>query len=260
MNKRAFLKLLSTLMAMPVVSPVLAWALGEKLKNWAGNIEYSTERLYSPSSSEQVRDFVGKQAKLKVLGTRHCFNGIADSADYLLSLKAMDKVITLDPSARTVTIEAGMAYGQLCPYLDGKGFALHNLASLPHISVAGACSTATHGSATKRALILVCPQNRLGSLCLWLVFCRRNEPLPTDRKSTAGLSSVIDLKNEFTGDIERNWQGNYWMAGAIGIRRRIVLDHTDPPFLVLCAENAALYTVSITNAVPPVIDRLPEEA
>jgi len=146
MNKRAFLKLLSTLMAMPVVSPVLAWALGEKLKNWAGNIEYSTERLYSPSSSEQVRDFVGKQAKLKVLGTRHCFNGIADSADYLLSLKAMDKVITLDPSARTVTIEAGMTYGQLCPYLDGKGFALHNLASLPHISVAGACSTATHGS------------------------------------------------------------------------------------------------------------------
>jgi alditol oxidase len=68
MNKRAFLKLLSTLMAIPVVSPVLAWALGEKLKNWAGNIEYSTERLYSPNSSEQVGDFVGKQSKLKVLG------------------------------------------------------------------------------------------------------------------------------------------------------------------------------------------------
>jgi xylitol oxidase len=131
---------------MPVVSPVLAWALGEKLKNWAGNIEYSTERLYSPNSSEQVRDFVRKQEKLKVLGTRHCFNGIADSADYLLSLKAMDKVVTLDPNARTVTIEAGISYGQLCPYLDGQGFALHNLASLPHISVAGACSTATHGS------------------------------------------------------------------------------------------------------------------
>src|SRR6202043_2940750 len=89
------------------------------------------------------------QAKLKVLGPRHCFNRIADSADYLLSLKAMDKVITLDPSARTVTINAGMTYGQLCPYLDGKGFALHNLASLPHISIAGACSTATHGSGEK---------------------------------------------------------------------------------------------------------------
>jgi alditol oxidase len=133
-------------MAMPVVSPALVWALGEKLKNWAGNFEYSTERLYSANSLQEVRDFVGKQARLKVLGTRHCFNRIADSTDYLLSLKAIDEVVTLDPHARTVTIEAGMTYGQLCPYLDGKGFALHNLASLPHISVAGACSTATHGS------------------------------------------------------------------------------------------------------------------
>jgi hypothetical protein len=83
-NKPAFLKLLSTLMTMPVVSPVLAWALGEKLQNWAGNIGYTTERLDSPNSSEQVRDFVGKQAKRKVLGTRHCFNGIADSAEHFV--------------------------------------------------------------------------------------------------------------------------------------------------------------------------------
>src|ERR1700719_337999 len=58
----------------------------------------------------------------------------------------MDQVVALDPAARTVTLETGIPYGQLCPYLQGKGFALHNLASLPHISVAGACSTATHGS------------------------------------------------------------------------------------------------------------------
>jgi xylitol oxidase len=81
-----------------------------------------------------------------VLGTRHCFNNIADSTHSLLSLKSMDQVVALDSEARTVTVDAGMTYGQLCPYLDGKGFALHNLASLPHISIAGACSTATHGS------------------------------------------------------------------------------------------------------------------
>src|SRR5258708_22331657 len=61
----------------------------------------------------------------------------------------MDQVVALDPRARTVTVEAGMSYGQLCPYLHDKGFALHNLASLPHISIAGACSTATHGSGDK---------------------------------------------------------------------------------------------------------------
>ena len=48
-----------------------------------------------------------------------------------------------------MTVEAGVTYGQLGPYLDRQGFALHNLASLPHISVAGACSTATHGSGEK---------------------------------------------------------------------------------------------------------------
>ena len=61
----------------------------------------------------------------------------------------MDQVVALDPKARTVTVEAGMSYGQLCPYLHEKGFALHNLASLPHISIAGACATATHGSGVK---------------------------------------------------------------------------------------------------------------
>lgn len=53
--------------------------------------------------------------------------------------------------------------------------------------------------------------------CLWLVFLRWNEPLPTDRKSAAGLSSVIEPENEFTGDIERNWQGNHWSARAGGM-------------------------------------------
>src|ERR1019366_1302025 len=61
----------------------------------------------------------------------------------------MHEVVALDVEARTVTVDAGITYGQLCPYLDGKGWALHNLASLPHISVAGACSTATHGSGEK---------------------------------------------------------------------------------------------------------------
>ena len=99
------------------------------------------------------------------------------------------------------------------------------------------------GSHTKkRALILVCPQNRLGSLCLRLVFFRWHEPLPTDRKSAAGLAAVIELINEFAGDIEGNRQGNHSRAGAIGGSRRIILDHTDPPLPVLCAEKPGACT------------------
>jgi xylitol oxidase len=149
MTKRTFIKLLAAALGCPVVLRLFAWAGGERLKNWAGNLEYSTDRLYAATSLQQIRDYVKKENKLKVLGTRHCFNNIADSKDSLLSLKPMNEVIAIDPAARTVTVAAGITYGQLCPYLDGKGFALHNLASLPHISVAGACTTATHGSGEK---------------------------------------------------------------------------------------------------------------
>src|ERR1700682_2909847 len=149
MNKRTFIKLLSATVAGPVVSRLLAWVPKDKLKNWAGNFEYSTGDLYSANSLEQVREFVKKQSQLKVLGTRHCFNRIADSKQHFLSLKSMQQMVSLDPETHTVTVGAGMTYGRLCPLLHSKGFALHNLASLPHISVAGSCSTATHGSGDK---------------------------------------------------------------------------------------------------------------
>src|SRR5258707_4155239 len=146
MKKRTFIRLFAAVDASPVISPLLAWASKDKLKNWASNLEYSTDRLYSANSLEQVQSYVKKQSKLKVLGTRHCFNNIADSTNNFLSVKSMDEVVALEPDARTVTVDAGVTYGQLCPHLHNKGFALHNLASLPHISIAGACSTATHGS------------------------------------------------------------------------------------------------------------------
>jgi xylitol oxidase len=135
--------------ASPLVSPLLSWAAKNKLTNWAGNFEYSTDRLFPAHSLEQITSYTKKRKQFKVLGTRHCFNNIADSTHGFLSLKSMDEVVALDAEARTVTLGAGMTYGQLCPYLHSKGFALHNLASLPHISVAGACSTATHGSGQK---------------------------------------------------------------------------------------------------------------
>ena len=148
-NKRSFIRLMAAATSSPIVSPFLSWAAKSKLTNWAGNLEYSTDRLYPANSLEQITSYVKKEKQFKVLGTRHCFNNIADSTSGFLSLKSMDEVVALDPEARTVTLNAGMTYGQLCPYLHSKGFALHNLASLPHISVAGACSTATHGSGEK---------------------------------------------------------------------------------------------------------------
>jgi xylitol oxidase len=144
-NKRTFLKILSALSVAPAISRVLVWA-STKLTNWSGNVEFGTEKLASARSLDEVKDFVRKTPKLKALGRRHSFNAIANSTDQFISLTDMQSTPSLDSSARTVTVPAGMTYGQLCPFLDQHGWAIHNLASLPHISVAGACSTGTHGS------------------------------------------------------------------------------------------------------------------
>jgi xylitol oxidase len=114
-------------------------------ENWAGNLTYGTDRLYTPGSVEEVRKVVKSCAKMRALGTRHSFNDLADSTQNQISLKLLDQ-IALDEKAQTVTVGAGVTYGKLAPIIDQRGYALHNLASLPHISVAGAIATATHGS------------------------------------------------------------------------------------------------------------------
>jgi xylitol oxidase len=150
MEKRTFLKLASGLLAgTPLLTSFRNSFIQDKLRNWAGNLEYSTANIHYPVSVDEVQSLVKKFDKVKALGSRHCFNDIADSKFALIGMEKMNKVIAIDKDSKTVTVEGGMNYGQLCPYLENQGFALHNLASLPHISVAGACTTATHGSGVK---------------------------------------------------------------------------------------------------------------
>lgn len=115
-------------------------------KNWAGNLTYSAARYHEPKTVAELQDLVKNASKLKMLGSRHSFNTIADTPEDLISMKHFDQVVSLDREKQQVTIQGGMRYGELAQYLQREGYALHNLASLPHISVVGACMTATHGS------------------------------------------------------------------------------------------------------------------
>lgn len=146
MDKREFLKATGAIVAGSVLSHT---AGGQQQagprENWAGNLTYSTDHLHTPATVAEVQQVVKSCAKLRALGSRHSFNAIADSAANQISLAHLD-AIHLDENARTVTVGAGVTYGKLAPVIDARGFALHNLASLPHISVAGAIATATHGS------------------------------------------------------------------------------------------------------------------
>jgi len=149
MKRKTFIQLSTTLMATPLLSKFESMAAQPRLKNWAGNLTYSTDHVQYPKSVAEVQQLIKKLPKLRALGTRHCFNTIADSKDDLVSTRDLNKVIAIDAKNHTVTVEGGIKYGELAPYLHQHGYALHNLASLPHISVAGSITTATHGSGIK---------------------------------------------------------------------------------------------------------------
>lgn len=113
--------------------------------NWSGNYRYHAAELLAPRTIPELQQMVAAATHCKAIGTRHSFQSIADTPGAQISLEHFCRM-DLDTDAHHVTVEAGVTYGELAPWLEQRGFALHNLASLPHISVAGACATATHGS------------------------------------------------------------------------------------------------------------------
>ena len=152
MDKREFLKG-SAAMAAVMMTNGFSEAGGladDKVPrtNWSGNYRYSTDKVFQPTTVAEVQDAVRSVAGVRALGTRHSFNGIADSKIAQISTLKM-KDVALAADKRTVRVGAGIRYGDLAVMLDVMGVALHNMASLPHISVGGACATATHGSGMK---------------------------------------------------------------------------------------------------------------
>ncbi|GHJ99799.1 FAD-binding protein [Streptomyces sp. NPDC003753] len=120
----------------------------ETVTNWAGNITYAAKELHRPHSLQALRSLVADSAAVRVLGSGHSFNEIAEpGADgVLLSLAALPDEVDVDTAARTVRVGGGVRYAELARVVHAHGLALHNMASLPHISVAGSVATGTHGS------------------------------------------------------------------------------------------------------------------
>jgi xylitol oxidase len=175
-------------------------------ENWAGNIHYSTDKVHTPGTLDELREVVKKCSKLRTLGSRHSFNRIADSNQNQVSLEHLDQ-IEIDDKARTVTVGAGVRYGQLAPVIDAKGYALPNLASLPHISVAGAIATATHGSGIHNGN-LATPVRAL--------------------EIVAANGDVLNLSRDKDGD---QFAGAVVHLGTLGVLTRVTLD-LQPTFQV----------------------------
>ena len=140
------------------------------MKNWAGNVSYSTARILRPRSVGEAQELIAGAETIRPLGTRHSFSLVADAAGALLSTEHLDRIVEIGET--TVTVEAGIRYGELSSTLRDHGLAVANLASLPHISVGGAVATGTHGSGVSNkslaaaisALELVCADGSIRRL------------------------------------------------------------------------------------------------
>ena len=170
------------------------------MKNWAGNLTYSAARVERPTSVDELSAIVAAADRVRAVGSRHCFNDVADTTGTLVSTEHLRRIdpVAASGAMPTVTVDSGVTYGQLGPTLHEQGYALPNLASLPHITVAGAAATATHGSGE-------------GNGCL--------------STSVAGIEFILadgSVRTVRRGDA--NFDGVVVHLGALGVVSRLTLD------------------------------------
>ncbi|WP_066521471.1 FAD-binding protein [Curtobacterium ammoniigenes] len=117
-------------------------------QNWSGTITYRASAIERPASVEAVQDLVARLPRVRALGTRHSFNDVADTDGVLIDMTGVPADLVPDAERSTISLGAGARYGLIAPAIDAAGLALHNMGSLPHISIGGAIATGTHGSGT----------------------------------------------------------------------------------------------------------------
>lgn len=141
-------------------------------RNWAGNLTYRAATVAHPASIAELQALFAQGGPVRLLGSRHCFNDIADTDGTLIALDRLPSVFEVSPARNAVRVSGALRYGDIAPLLEAEGLALANLASLPHISIAGAVATGTHGSgdaigslaSAVRALTILTPSGEARTL------------------------------------------------------------------------------------------------
>jgi len=214
--------------------------------NWAGNVAYRTSRVHRPTSVAEVQELVSASRHVRALGTRHAFSDVTDTSGDLVSLELLDPDVRVSADRRTVELSAGTSYARLAEALEPHALALHNLASLPHISVGGAVATGTHGSGD------------------------RSGNLPTAVTALEIVDAQGELRRLARGD--EGFEGAVVALGALGIVVRVTLEvepayevaqeiHTDLPWttalehldeVLSSADSVSLFT----TWQPEVVDQV----
>ncbi len=223
--------------------------LSGPLRNWAGNVTFTPTELVRPTEVTELQELVANSRRIRALGSGHSFNRIVDTEGVLVSVRDLGGSIDVDPATGAVTVPAGATYAQVGAELQKAGRALHNTGSLPHIVVAGACATGTHGSGNG------------------------NRNLPTAASAVEFVGADGEIVRLSRADDPDVFGGAVLSLGALGLVTRVTLD-TEPtfdvrqdlwqdvPFERLLAEvddvMASAYSVSVFTdwSRPDVVDKV----
>ena len=156
------------------------------MQNWSKNVDFNDRGYLQPDSLTELQELIRSNAKIRARGTAHCFNEIANTSSYAINLAKMPRVIEVSAETKSVKVSPGLTYGELAPVLHSQGWALNNLASLPHISIAGSISTGTHGSGIKN-------QNLANQVLSLDMVTAEGELRHIDRTSPAFNALVVGL-------------------------------------------------------------------
>jgi L-gulono-1,4-lactone dehydrogenase len=122
-------------------------------RNWARNQACTPAAWETPRSLLEVVEALGRARAagqtVKVAGSGHSFTDAACTDGRLLCLDLLDRVLAVDPEARTITVEAGITIRQLNRELAERGLALANLGDIDRQTISGALSTGTHGTGAR---------------------------------------------------------------------------------------------------------------
>lgn len=205
----ATLKMMSTGKEPPADGPALFEKLGgigivgesiERLvpQNWARNVKYTAVRFHAPESVEELASIVRDAEEVRVIGTRHSFSTVADTVSDMITLDHMPPVLEIDEAKRTVTVSAATTCAELAEGLEEQGWALHNLPSMPHISVMGALATGTHGSGDTTGSLLAALVDAEYVDADGSIVCSDCGALPS---STLGSTVNLDMQGHVLGGI-----------------------------------------------------------
>ncbi|MER6067835.1 D-arabinono-1,4-lactone oxidase [Streptomyces sp. NPDC001817] len=180
---------------------------GGTVTNWARTISYTPRQIHRPRTVDALAALVARSERVRVLGSGHSFNRIADPGPdgVLLSTAALPREIDVDTAARTVRVSGWARYAELARTVHAHGLALPNMASLPHISVAGSLATGTHGSGVE------------------------NAPLASAVREVEMIVASGDSGT--TGRDDRRFDGTVTSLGALGVVTALTLD-LEPAFEV----------------------------